>query len=472
VVLGLALVGSCRDRPTEGRVPVRLTIVAEDSAQLAGRTLSFNAIAYDSEGREVAAGPILWSLSDYRRGSISPTGELTAGPAGGDLFVRATLDAPRLADSAAVHVALPGEVKWRHEPPAGRTFDPIGGVALGLDGTVYVLEDISPTTSLSALLALSPGGERRWSTQLSGVRGNYPVVTPQGPILVAGQVIYLVDPAGAVQWQQQTTYPFPDFASGAATDTVFVVAVGFDAQVYGIAPPALLWSAPPESLAGWIVPPTIDAIGRVYIKQSTDTLFMFRLTDGALLRALPDPDTLPDNRVWGVGAVPVADRVYLPTASRLAAFDTAGAMLWLTEIRGRGMSEPAVAPSGDLYLQNTADGLWALRPGGSVRWRYLRAVNRWTWYGGPALARNGIIYAAAQDGFYAVRSDGQLLWSFRADSAGVAQAFVGAPAIAPDGTVYSFTSTHLYAFWAPEPPEPDSPWPMWRHDAQRTGWAR
>lgn len=66
---------------------------------------------------------------------------------------------------------------------------------------------------------------------------------------------------------------------------------------------------------------------------------------------------------------------------------------------------------------------------------------------------------------------GATLWTHVADSAGVAQAFEGAPAIAPDGTVYTWTSTHLYAFWGSAPPEPDSPWPMWRHDAQRTGWA-
>ena len=65
-----------------------------------------------------------------------------------------------------------------------------------------------------------------------------------------------------------------------------------------------------------------------------------------------------------------------------------------------------------------------------------------------------------------------MLWTYTADSAGVAQAFVGSPAIAPDGTVYTFTGTHVYAFWGARPPEPDSPWPMWRHDAQRTGWAR
>lgn len=59
-----------------------------------------------------------------------------------------------------------------------------------------------------------------------------------------------------------------------------------------------------------------------------------------------------------------------------------------------------------------------------------------------------------------------------ADSAGRPQRFLGAPAIGPDGTVYASTSTQVYAFYGPTGPDPNSPWPMWRHDAQRTGWAR
>jgi len=42
----------------------------------------------------------------------------------------------------------------------------------------------------------------------------------------------------------------------------------------------------------------------------------------------------------------------------------------------------------------------------------------------------------------------------------------------PDGTVYTRASIHVYAFFGPAPPEPDFPWPIWRHDAERTGWAR
>ena len=185
--------------------------------------------------------------------------------------------------------------------------------------------------------------------------------------------------------------------------------------------------------------------------------------------------------MFGAGTVPVGARFYLPTCERLSAFDSAGPLLWLTDWTGRGMTEPAVSPDGTLYVQNRRWGLQTLNPSGTTRW-YQRHVlpdgntwsesPRWTWYGGPALGRGGIVYAAGRGAFYAYDAAGTLLWSYTADSAGTWQSFTGAPAIGPDGTVYTFTGTDLYAFWGPAPPEPNSPWPMWRHDAQRTGWAR
>jgi hypothetical protein len=360
-----------------------------------------------------------------------------------------------------------------YAPPSGAVFDAIGGPALGPDGTIYVLEDLNPGAKTSALVALSPLGETLWRTNLPGVRYNYPVVSPAGPVIVAGSTMYVVSESGAILWQAATSEPGPDFLSAAASDVLQVAALGTNAVAYALAQPTTLWTQSSSDLGAWLVPPTIDGRrGVAYLKHSEDTLFVVRLSDGAVLKTIQDPDSNLDNRVFGVGTVPLAGRFYLPTSSRLAAYDTSGALLWLTKDTGRGVTEPVVAPNGNLYVQERADGLWALRSNGAEWWRYPELVPRWTWYGGPAMAQGTVLYAAAQDRFMALDSIGNTLWIYRADSAGVAQAFIGAPAIAPDGTVYTFTSTHLYAFWGSRPPEPNSPWPMWRHDAQRTGWSR
>ena len=137
------------------------------------------------------------------------------------------------------------------------------------------------------------------------------------------------------------------------------------------------------------------------------------------------------------------------------------------------MSEPAVDAGGSSYIQSD-DGLVALdKSSGAYRWQRAVARSRWAWYGGPALGDGGLIYAAGIDGFYAYDTSGTLRWEFHTleDSTAFVP-FIGAPAIAPDSTIYTYTDHYVYAFWGSHPPEPNSPWPMWRHDAQRSGVAR
>jgi outer membrane protein assembly factor BamB len=263
-----------------------------------------------------------------------------------------------------------------------------------------------------------------------------------------------------------------------------VAAHGSHVTAFGLAAGDTLWQSVYMPLGDWTVPPTIVGTETVYAKHSDDTLFAFRLSDGLILRTFADRDTGLDKRVFGTGTVPVGDRIHLPTWSRLAAFDTAGPLLWLTEQTGRGMTEPAVGPDGALYTQNRRFGLEVFNPDGTTRWYRRQFLGfgwleepRWSWYGGPALAAGGIIYGAGMGGFFAYDTEGTLLWQHLADTTPdgggfPVGAFVGAPAIGPDGTIYTFTKTHIQAFFGPAPPEPNSPWPMWRHDAQRTGWAR
>jgi hypothetical protein len=253
---------------------------------------------------------------------------------------------------------------------------------------------------------------------------------------------------------------------------MLVAAWGKHTIAYDAADHAFRWVSQLAPYVSWLVPPTITADGHVLAKRTEDTLFLFDGTEGRVLRTFADPDTGVDKAVFGTGTVPVGARYYLPTVQRLAAYDTSGTLDWLTEDTGYGMTEPAVGPDGTLYVQTRGSGLEARDPDGAIRWRYGIGIPWASWYGGPALAAGGILYAATAYAFWAVSTAGDSLWAYAADSAGTRQPFLAAPAIAPDGTVYTWTSTHLYAFWASAPPEPNSPWPMWRHDAQRTGWAR
>jgi hypothetical protein len=468
-----------------GPVPVALVLTASDTITVTGATLSLTASAVDSAGAVVAAGPVVWSVADTVRGQVSEQGVFTARDSG-RTYVRAQLAAPPLLDSLAVRIVPPGTVKWTWPAPA---VDPtgqlptLGGPALATDGTVYVLVETGGYPDFPAtLVALSPAGVVRWTRPLLQVAGSNGVVVTPGTerIWLVGKRLFLITSTGDLLWDSLTAADIPAFLGGAATASVLIAAQGKQLAVYDAVDHGLRWQTPFAPLSDWLVPPTIVGQDRVLAKRTEDTLFVFDVADGDVLRLFLDPDTALDKAVFGTGTVPVADRYYLPTVNRLAAYDTAGPLLWLTEPLARGVTEPAVNPDGTLYIQDRTHGLGALNPDGTTRW-YRRPLlpdgnwgttPRWTWYGGPALAQGGSIYAAGRGAFYAYDAAGTLLWSYVADSAGTWQAFTGAPAIGPDGTVYTWTGTDVYAFWGSAPPEPNSPWPMWRHDAQRTGWAR
>jgi outer membrane protein assembly factor BamB len=479
------LLAACGE-PTGPLPPVTLEVTASDTIQVTGGTLTFTAVARDSAGAVVPDVPVQWSVTDPGRGQITAEGLFTAGPGAGGLLVRATVAAVGLAESVAVRVVLPGTVKWTWAAAeVGGRMSWKGGPALAGDGTVLVLvtNDREPDWP-ATLVALAPTGVPQWTTPLVDVADNngMSVVPESEQIWIAGQRLYLIAPTGAVLWDTiRAVDPDPEvapiFIMGAASSEMLVAAWGKHVIAYDAADHAFRWVSQLAPLVDWLVPPTITADGHVLAKRSEDTLFLFRGADGQILRTFQDPDTGVDKRVFGRGTVPVGSRYYLPTWARLAAYDTSGTLLWLTA--PNGTTEPVVGADGTLYVQTNGRGLQALNPDGSVRWerqtpfenRGPREGPKWPlWHGGPALAEGGILYLAGRGAFMAYDVNGTLLWQHQADSAGTAQAFLGSPAIAPDGTVYTWTETHVYAFWASAPPDPNSPWPMWRHDAQRTGW--
>jgi hypothetical protein len=467
---------------------VRLVITAFDTIQVVGGTLTFTAEAQDSSGATVPGVEVTWSISDPGRGQITTAGVFTAGPNAGTVSVQAAVLGAGLAESVQVGIVVPGTLKWRWAAAeVGGSMSWKGGPALAPDGTIYVLVTNGRWPGWPAtLVAFAPDGTVRWDRSLVDVADNngVTVVPGTGRVWIVGQRLYLVSPEGEVLWDTiRVADPDPEvspiFKMGAASTDMLVAAWGKHVIAYDAADHAFRWVSQLAPYVSWLVPPTITADGNVLAKRTEDTLFVFRGADRQILRIFDDPDTGVDKRVWGHGPVPVGNRYYLPTYSRLAAYDTSGTLHWLTP-NTVGMTEPAVGPDGSLYVQNRLRGLQALNPDGSTRWYRSTPLGntgwveqpRWSWHGGVALAEGGILYVAGQGAFLAFDVEGTLLWQHAADSAGTVQAFIGSPAIASDGTVYTWTETHVYAFWASAPPEPNSPWPMWRHDAQRTGWAR
>jgi outer membrane protein assembly factor BamB len=483
VALAVAQAG-CIDRST-GPFVAGLEIVALDTAVLAGHELSLAIRAWDIERRPVTPQHLVWTSADPTVLTVDSFGTARArvGTAGGDITVWASAGPGQGSDTVVIHVAVPGEVKWRLG--LGPMPD-IGGVTEGLDGTLYVLSPIDPGAQLGILYAISPGGAVKWQYSLSGVLANVPIVGSDGTIYVMGQHLWAFGPDGDLLWSV-TTRPLTSFGHLAAVgnDGTVYAAMAFDLLALRGSTGDTVWQGPAAADGGWLLPPTISADGRsVYVKNTGDSSYAFATADGSIRWQVSDPVTGQNS--FGVGIASSGGTLVVTTNLLLQIVDTLGNPLDVSPNHGCCPSEPAIGPDGTLHVQiaGSQNGVWAYNPVSVERWGFRGANPNRGWYGGPALAADGVLYAAGRDGFYALQigaTGATVRWRFPADTSQHLK-FYGAPLIGRDGTVYTFTSTvggtdpidatdELFAFWEDKPVEPNSPWPMWRHDARRSGQA-
>lgn len=88
---------------------------------------------------------------------------------------------------------------------------------------------------------------------------------------------------------------------------------------------------------------------------------------------------------------------------------------------------PTIGPDGTLYTGG--DGIYAIRPDGTVLWKYLTGGHVSS---APALLPDGTVVAGCQDNLlYAIAPDGTKRWDFRAGDD-----IESSPAVGDDGTVY------------------------------------
>ena len=82
----------------------------------------------------------------------------------------------------------------------------------------------------------------------------------------------------------------------------------------------------------------------------------------------------------------------------------------------------------------------------------------------------GTIYFSGFNTLYAVSPDGEQKWTFNAGgkATDASTYSYASPAIGPNGTIYVTFGSRLYALAGTNGPA-DSPWPMYRQNARRTG---
>ena len=210
-----------------------------------------------------------------------------------------------------LHALAPdGSLRWSRVLWDRLGWLPVGGFAVGADGTVYVTRDEY------TLEALTPDGEVAWTwtdpfeRPLEGV----PSLDPARGLLVsAGSDLVALTLAGTFRWEAQTGWPPPDAGAPA------------------IAADGSAW-VPASALV------RVDAQGHA----------TGRSDDGGGART---PSLATDGRVYGL------------SPGRVVALLPDLTLAWSVRFDDLGLAPPLLAPDGTLYV--VADGLYALDTGGA-----------------------------------------------------------------------------------------------------------
>jgi hypothetical protein len=316
-------------------------------------------------------------------------------------------------------------------------------------------------------------------------------VAPDGTVYVATSNATLLgyDQSGA----QKSSRPLP-FNNATA------LAVGDDGRIYVKSDESLLvFDAQGEKL--WSC--TTQAGGGIALGQNGVTY----ISAGSYLNACDSQGVALWSHSLGsfwdasTPVVGTGGTVYIMNSGSLLAVDSFGVVRWTLDMDYAGGNPLALGPGGTIFV--TCYSISAVAPDGHVRWAFAPDGYHYSWHG-PAVGPEGAVYFSIGDTLHAVNSDGTRHWSAYLGGYGTHMV----PVISDDGRVYVAGSyPSLAAFDADGKPlwrvngygessghpllvdstllvadtyngltayrvsgtGPAQGWPMFQHDARRSG---
>lgn len=226
-------------------------------------------------------------------------------------------------------------------------------------------------------------------------------VGPDGTVCVASGSNYLhgasvraLNPDGTAKWQ-----------CNLGTSTYRVgLSVADNNTVYALTDDAL-YALDPEGNVAWAYPLTGYAYGPALAADGT--AYVYDMYEGSLLALTP-----------------------------------AGQLRWSCFLgQGSAGSAPVIAHDGTIYVWRHPDGLYAVNPEGTVKWRYRPAEQYYYSSAELAVGPDSTVYVAGSNRLLAVRANGTGKWQ----TGGGYDYSVGSPAVGSDGAVYVQLNEYLYA---------------------------
>jgi outer membrane protein assembly factor BamB len=340
--------------------------------------------------------------------------------------------------------------------------DIVSSPAIASDGTIYV------GSYDQYLYAISPGGTLKWKYATGAAVGASPAIGSDGTIFVPSNgYLHAVAPDGTARWTCQVGGMIDASPAIGSDDVVYLASR--NTSVLAISPNGTLgWSY--KTSAPMTSSPSIDLNGTIYAGDWNGIVYALN-PDGTLKWQWRDATHV--GTVDSSPAIGSDGTIYVAGGTAVVALSADGTVKWKyqTSVAFAG-SSPAIGTDGTIYVGSRDGGLYAIGADGTFKWAY---PTRGGVDSSPAIGADGTIYVGSnyksgQDSYlYVLLPNGGLKWEFNPHPSKV-WSITSSPAIGPDGVIYfGTTGGYLYAFGDNCGGPADSPWPMFRRNAKRTG---